>query len=48
MEILQECRCVFFKKWGIIDKNTKKKNFVSLGEDSDEDEAFNFDDMEIF
>ena len=49
MEILQqECRCVFFKKWGIISKNTKKKNSGSLGEDSDEDVAFNFDDMEVF
>jgi len=48
MEILQECRCLFFKKWGIINKNTKKKNSVSLGEDSDEDEAINFDDMEVF
>ena len=38
MEILQECRCVFYKKWVIIDKNTKKKNSVSFGEDSDEDE----------
>ena len=48
MEILQECRCVFFKKWGVISKNTKKKNSGSLGEDSDDDEVFNFDDMEVF
>ena len=48
MEILHECRCVFFKKWGIISKNMKKKHSGSLGEDSDENEAFNFDDMEVF
>ena len=47
MQILQECRSLFFKQWGISNRNNKM-NIVSLDEDNNEDGKFNFDDNEVF
>ena len=47
MQILQECRSLFFKQWGISNRNNKM-NIVSLDEDNNEDDKFNFDDNEVF
>ena len=46
MQILQECRSLFFKQWGISNRNNKM-NIVSLDEDNNEDDKFNFDDNEV-
>ena len=47
MQILQECRSLVFKQWGISNRNNKM-NIVSLDEDNNEDDKFNFDDIEVF
>ena len=50
MQILRECRCVFFKHWGIISsRNTKKNNSATRGgEDNEDEEEFNFEENEVF
>ena len=49
MQILRECRCVFFKHWGISSRNTKKNNSATRGgEDDENEEEFNFEENEVY